>query len=106
MYHNGPKLVLLRMPRESSRADANNFGLTDHEAIAVDLACPVKNHRVVGTRLNAICPKGFVGDLELIASRYHPNGVRGDFGTLGTTDSDKIAQSVSSYGSQNKEHLL
>lgn len=105
MYDNGPKLVLLRMPRESSRADVNNFGLTDLEAIAVDLECPVKNHGMVGARLNAICPKGFVGDLELIASRYHPNGVREDFGTLRATDSDKIAQSVSSYGSQNKEHL-
>ena len=105
MYDNGPKLVLLRMPRESSRADVNNFGLTDLEAIAVDLECPVKNHRMVGTRLNAICPKGFVGDRELIASRYHPNGVRRVFGTLRTTDSDKIAQYVSSYGSQNKEHL-
>ena len=105
MYDNGLKFVLLRMPRESSRADVNNFVLTDLEAIAFDLECPVKNHRMVGTRLNAICPKGFVGDLELIASRYHPNGVGGDIGTLRTTDSDKIAQSVSSFGSQNKEHL-
>lgn len=105
MYDNGPKLVLLRMPRESSRADVNNFGLTDLEAIAVDLECPVKNHRLVGARLNAICPKRFMGDRELIASRYHPNGVCGDFGTLRTTDSDKIAKSVSSYGSQNKEPL-
>jgi len=53
MYDNGPKLVLLRMPRESSRADVNNFGLTDLEAIAVDLECPVKNHRMVG--LNNLC---------------------------------------------------
>ena len=105
MYDNGSKLELLRMPRESSRACVNNFGLTDLEAIAVDLERPVENHRMVGARLNAICPKGLMGDRELIASRHHPNGVRGDLGTLRTTDSDKIAQSVSSYGSENKEHL-
>lgn len=104
MYDNDLKLELLSIHRESSRAGVNNLGLTDLEAIAVGLDCPVENHGMVGVHSNAICPKGFAGDLELLASRYHSNGVRGDFRSFRATDSDKIAQSVSSYGSQDKEH--